>query len=161
MQRGYRPAGNFHEARLLNAPLGHFYAVIANGYGAMPDYSAQVTPADRWAIVAYIKALQLSQNAGAGDIASGQHPQPLKDIADQAGFKDQPGFVYDWNLPPTANVIGTPNGKDNGIPGQDKAIGGSPISAPSGISKPGTANPAPGGAHPPTSPEQRGAAPTQ
>ena len=161
VQRGYRPAGNFHTDRLRSAPLGHFYAVIANGYGAMPDYSAQLTPADRWAVVAYIKALQLSQNAGAADVASGQHPQPLKDIADQAGFKDNPGFVYDWNLPPTANVVGTPNGQDNGIPGQDKALGGPATPAKSILSKPGMANPTPSGAHPPTSPEQRGAAPTQ
>ena len=49
VQRGYRPAGNFHTDRLRNAPLGHFYAVISNGYGAMPDYSAQITPEDRWA----------------------------------------------------------------------------------------------------------------
>src|SRR6202008_278417 len=62
VQRGYRPAGDFHTERLRNAPLGHFFAVITNGYGAMPDYASQVTPQDRWAIVAYIRALQLSQN---------------------------------------------------------------------------------------------------
>src|SRR5665213_838431 len=65
VQRGYRPAGNYHTDRLRNAPLGHFFTVMTNGYGAMPDYAAQVTPADRWAIVAYIRALQLSQNATA------------------------------------------------------------------------------------------------
>ena len=42
VQRGYRPAGNFHTDRLRNAPLGHFFAVMTNGYGAMPDYSAQL-----------------------------------------------------------------------------------------------------------------------
>ena len=52
VQRGYRPAGNFHTDRLRNAPLGHFYSVIANGYGAMPEYGSQVNTADRWAIVA-------------------------------------------------------------------------------------------------------------
>src|SRR3981189_2914785 len=66
VQRGYARAGNYHTARLETAPLGHFFNVISNGYGAMPDYSAQVTPADRWAIVAYIKALQLSHNATRG-----------------------------------------------------------------------------------------------
>lgn len=63
VQRGYRPAGNFHEDRLRTAPLGHFFSVMTNGYGAMPDYAAQLTPQDRWAVAAYIRALQLSQNA--------------------------------------------------------------------------------------------------
>ena len=77
VQRGYRPAGNFHTARLEAAPLGHFFDVMTNGYGSMPDYSAQLTPADRWAVVAYIKALQLSQNAKPSDVASGAKVEPL------------------------------------------------------------------------------------
>src|SRR5271170_4742096 len=67
VQRGYSKAGSFHSARLETAPLGHFFHVISNGYGSMPDYSAQIVPADRWAIVAYIKALQLSQKATQAD----------------------------------------------------------------------------------------------
>ena len=115
VQRGYRPAGNFHTDRLRNAPLGHFFAVITNGYGAMPDYSAQLTPADRWAVTAYIRALQLSQAAKPGDVASGGHVQDLHAIAQDAGMA--PGFADPWALPSTA-VYGTPNGDDNGIPGQ-------------------------------------------
>jgi hypothetical protein len=118
VQRGYRPAGDFHTERLRNAPLGHFFAVMSNGYGAMPDYSAQLSPADRWAVVAYIKALQLSQNATAADVASGQQAKPLADIAEKEGLP--PGFAKEWELPATAHVYGTPNGQDNGIPGQDK-----------------------------------------
>ncbi len=114
VQRGYRPAGNFHTDRLRNAPLGHLYSVIANGYGAMPEYGSQVTPAERWAIVAYVRALQLSQNAKQADIASGQHPQDLHEIATQQGMP--PGFADPWALPATA-VYGTPNNQDNGIPG--------------------------------------------
>ena len=64
VQRGYRPAGNYQTDRLRNAPLGHFFAVMTNGYGPMPDYSAQLTPADRWAVAAYIRALQVSQDPG-------------------------------------------------------------------------------------------------
>jgi mono/diheme cytochrome c family protein len=109
VQRGYAKAGNFHTARLEAAPLGHFFNVITNGYGAMPDYSAQVTPEDRWAIVSYIKALQLSQSATAADVPTGQHPQPLADIAEQEGFPRN--FANEWVLPPTA-VDGTPNGQD-------------------------------------------------
>jgi mono/diheme cytochrome c family protein len=108
VQRGYAQAGNFHTARLQAAPLGHFFNVITNGYGAMPDYSAQVTPADRWAIVAYIKALQLSQNASVDDVAPGQHVEPLQGIADREGLTE-PKYM-DWAVPATA-VTGTPNGQ--------------------------------------------------
>ncbi len=114
VQRGYRPAGNFHTDRLRNAPLGHLYSVIANGYGAMPEYGSQIASEDRWAIVAYVRALQLSQNAKAADIASGQHPQDLHEIASQQGMP--PGFADPWALPATA-VYGTPGNQDNGIPG--------------------------------------------
>ncbi len=115
VQRGYAAAGNFHTARLEAAPLGHFFNVISNGYGAMPDYSAQLTPADRWAVVAYIRALQLSQKATQADVADGAHVEPLSDIAQRNGFA--PGFANDWGLPMTA-VKGTPNGEDFAIPVQ-------------------------------------------
>ena len=65
-QRGFnvrRPVGNYHTDRLRKMPVGHFYDVITNGYGAMYSYASRVEPQDRWAIVAYIRALQLSQNA--------------------------------------------------------------------------------------------------
>ncbi|HLI75519.1 MAG TPA: cytochrome c [Acidobacteriaceae bacterium] len=114
VQRGYRPAGNFHTDRLRNAPLGHFYSVIANGYGAMPEYASQIATEDRWAIVAYIRALQLSQAAKPADVPAGQHPQDLHEIASQQAMP--PGFADPWALPATA-VYGTPNNQDNGIPG--------------------------------------------
>ena len=113
VQRGYAPAGNFHTARLQNAPLGHFYNVIANGYGAMPDYASQLTTENRWAVVAYIKALQLSQNASQADVAAGARLDSLDDITEHEGLPK--GFAYDWNLPPTA-VKGTPNGEDYVLP---------------------------------------------
>lgn len=62
VERGYTKPPSYHEARLRNAPVGYFFDVITNGYGSMPDYAAQVPPDDRWAIIAYIRALQLSQN---------------------------------------------------------------------------------------------------
>ena len=70
VQRGYKRPPSFHVQRLKNAPLGWFYDVISNGFGGMPDYAAQVKPADRWAIAAYIRALQLSQNAQESDVAA-------------------------------------------------------------------------------------------
>ena len=71
VQRGYRHPPSFHTQALRNAPLGHFYDVITNGFGAMPDYSAQVPTPDRWAIAAYIRVLQLSQNANTADLPPG------------------------------------------------------------------------------------------
>ena len=109
VERGYSKAGNLHSARLTAAPYGHFFDVITNGYGSMPDYSAQVTPQDRWAIVAYIKALQLSQRAAESDVAPGEHVEPIASIAESEGFPAS--FVDEWTLPPTA-VTGTP---DNGL----------------------------------------------
>ena len=97
VQRGYARAGNYHTARLETAPLGHFFNVISNGYGAMPDYSAQVTPADRWAIVAYIKALQLSQHATQADVPAGAHVESLSSIAESEGLPAN--FATDWVVP--------------------------------------------------------------
>jgi len=68
VQRGYRRPPSYHIDRLRQAPIGHFFDVITNGFGAMPDYAAQVPPADRWAIATYIRALQLSQNATLADV---------------------------------------------------------------------------------------------
>ena len=119
VQRGYRPAGNFHTDRMRAMPLGHFFNVMTNGYGAMPDYAAQVTPEDRWAIAAYIRALQLSQNAKPSDVAAGQSVKELHKIATDQGMPA--GFADPWALPGTV-IYGTPNNEDNGIPGQDKVV---------------------------------------
>ncbi len=62
VRRGFSPPPTYHDDRLRNAPVGHFFDVITNGWGKMNSYAAQVQPSDRWAIVAYIRALQLSQN---------------------------------------------------------------------------------------------------
>ena len=68
VRRGFRQPPSYHIDRLQNVPIGHFYDVMTNGFGAMPDYRAQVAPRDRWAIAAYIRALQLSQHAPAADL---------------------------------------------------------------------------------------------
>jgi mono/diheme cytochrome c family protein len=66
--RGYRRPPSMHQDRLRNAPVGHFFDVITNGFGAMPDYAVQVKAEDRWAIVAYVRALQLSGHATLNDV---------------------------------------------------------------------------------------------
>lgn len=66
--RGHRQPPSFHIDRLRQAPPGYVFDVITNGFGAMPDYRAQLTVEDRWAVVAYLKALQLSQHATMADV---------------------------------------------------------------------------------------------
>jgi mono/diheme cytochrome c family protein len=68
VRRGFPAPPTYHSERLRNAPLGHFYDVITNGYGVMYSYASRVEPQDRWAIAAYIRALQLSQHASANDL---------------------------------------------------------------------------------------------
>jgi mono/diheme cytochrome c family protein len=68
VRRGYRRPPTYHSDRMRQQPNGYFFDVITNGFGAMPDYAVQVQPRDRWAIVAYIRALQLSQQASINDV---------------------------------------------------------------------------------------------
>ncbi len=86
VQRGYRQPPSYHTERLRKAPLGYFFDVMTNGFGAMPDYAAQISARDRWNIVAYIRALQLSQNASAADI-----PPGLKVPSPAPVFRSEPG----------------------------------------------------------------------
>ena len=72
VRRGFRQAATYHSEKLLNAPAGHFFDVITNGFGAMPSYASRVEPDDRWRIAAYIRVLQLSQNAKLDDVPADQ-----------------------------------------------------------------------------------------
>jgi mono/diheme cytochrome c family protein len=75
VQRGFNPPPSYNSDRLRQAPVGHFFDVVTNGFGSMPSYSAQVPVADRWAIIAYIRALQLSQHAALDDAPPGARAQ--------------------------------------------------------------------------------------
>lgn len=68
VQRGFPPPPSYHIDRLRQAPVGHFFSVMTNGYGTMYSYASRVSPEDRWAIAAYIRALQLSQAAKLADL---------------------------------------------------------------------------------------------
>jgi hypothetical protein len=70
VRRGFRKPPSYHIDRLRTVPNGYIYDVITNGFGAMPDYAAQIEPRDRWAIVSYVRALQLSQNAPAASVSA-------------------------------------------------------------------------------------------
>jgi mono/diheme cytochrome c family protein len=72
VRRGYRRPPSFHIDRLRAAPAGYFFDVVTHGFGAMPDYASQVPVADRWAIVSYIRVLQLSQHATLADVPDAQ-----------------------------------------------------------------------------------------
>jgi mono/diheme cytochrome c family protein len=85
--RGFaRKPPSYHIERLRKQPVGYFYDVITNGFGIMPDYASQIPPRDRWNIVAYIRALQLSQNATKADLPAGQ---PVS--SEPPRFQGEPG----------------------------------------------------------------------
>lgn len=68
VQRGFKHPQSFHEARLRESPVGYFFHIMTNGFGEMSSYAAQISPTDRWATVAYVRALQLSQHMDANDL---------------------------------------------------------------------------------------------
>ena len=74
VQRGLRQAASYHQERLQRALPGYFFDVITNGFGAMQGYAEQIPPRDRWMIAAYVRALQLSQNASLDDVRGGRSP---------------------------------------------------------------------------------------
>jgi mono/diheme cytochrome c family protein len=92
VRRGFRRAASFNDDRLRQAPVGHFFDAITNGWGAMPSYASQIPVQDRWAIVAYIRALQLSQqNPNAQPGASpvpGASPAPAASPSPVSGGHD-------------------------------------------------------------------------
>jgi len=78
VQRGFRAPPSYHTDELRQAPVGHFVDVIANGFGAMSSYGTRVPPADRWAITAYIRALQRSQQTAIADVPADERQRLLE-----------------------------------------------------------------------------------
>jgi len=101
VQRGYKPAANLNDQVRRSQPISHYFYVMTHGYGAMPDYAEQLTPEDRWAVAAYIRALQLSQAATQADVPSGAQVRDLKDLASEAGHPD---YAQPWTLPQSTGV---------------------------------------------------------
>ena len=100
VERGYKPAANLHDQVRRAQPLSHYFYVMTHGYGAMPDYSAQITPVDRWAVAAYIRALQLTDDATLKDVPSGVTVKSLSEIAAEQNLPE--GDAKPWPLPSTA-----------------------------------------------------------
>lgn len=85
VRRGYRQPPSYHTAQLRSAPVGHFFDVITNGWGAMPNYAAQIPVRDRWAIVAYIRALQFSRQGTPADLPAQQQSSTATTESGAAG----------------------------------------------------------------------------
>lgn len=127
VERGYKPAGNFHDASILDKPISHYFVVMTHGYGAMPDYSAQLPAKDRWAVAAYIRALQLSQNATIQDVPAGTNIQTLAEVSRQMGYSQS--FPDGWTLPELTNVPGAEEMKTD-VASQKKAMPATTQNAP-------------------------------
>ena len=127
VERGYKPAGNFQEALILNKPISHYFVVMTKGYGAMPDYAAQLPAKDRWAVAAYIRALQLSQHATIQDVPQGTNIQTLAEVSQQMGYA--PDFPQEWVLPEMTNVPGAGEMKTD-VTSQKRAMPGTTQNAP-------------------------------
>jgi mono/diheme cytochrome c family protein len=127
VRRGFKQPPSYHIDRLRDAPAGHFYDVISNGYGAMLNYASQVQPRDRWAIVAYIRALQYSQNANVNDLSAdararvpavGQAPIPAQanepTVPSDSDFQDFPAKPATPSGVPGAHGAGAVHGTGPG-----------------------------------------------
>ena len=95
VQRGYRAAASFHSEAVRSRPLGHYFDVMTNGFGAMPDYRTQVSPRDRWAVAAYIRVLQLSQRAVVDDV-----PEDRRQELEGPGASSPPPSAPATEAPP-------------------------------------------------------------
>jgi mono/diheme cytochrome c family protein len=125
VQRGYKPAANLHDQVRMAQPLSHYFYVMTHGYGAMPDYSAQLAPEDRWAVAAYIRALQLSQAANQSDVPSGTQVQSLKDVAEAEKLPES--FTKPWSLPETAVYSNRAPAQKEGTPAMGPANTADPV----------------------------------
>lgn len=118
VQRGYKRGANLQDQVRRAQPISHYFYVMTHGYGAMPDYSAQLAPEDRWAVAAYIRALQLSQGATTADVPSEVQVQNLKDVAEKNRLPAS--YAEPWTLPASA-VQAYPPIKAEGAPGMAPA----------------------------------------
>lgn len=92
VQRGYRQAASFHTDRLRDTQPGYLFDVISNGFGVMPDYKMQITVEDRWKIIAYVRALQLSHHATTADVPASEVGKLDRPASEQLpGAKDAKG----------------------------------------------------------------------
>jgi mono/diheme cytochrome c family protein len=89
VRRGFRRAATFNDDRMRQAPVGHFFDAVTNGWGAMPSYAPQIPPQDRWAIISYIRALQLSQEIAQPTATPGAKTSATPAASPQTGGHQQ------------------------------------------------------------------------
>jgi mono/diheme cytochrome c family protein len=90
VRRGYKQPPSFHDPRLRSAPAEHFVTTMTEGFGVMPSYAEEVSPQDRWAIAAYIRALQYSQNAHLAEIPADRRQAVESEIRNGAAAGERP-----------------------------------------------------------------------
>jgi mono/diheme cytochrome c family protein len=100
VRRGFRQPPSYHIPRLKDAPVGHFFDVVTNGYGSMPSYASRVSPDDRWRVIAYIRALQLSQGAVLNDVPADQRDHIEPQSAPAPGTQNTNGPPEHPAVPP-------------------------------------------------------------
>ena len=89
VQREMKLAGDYHQSRLRDAAPGYFFDVMTNGFGVMYSYASRIAPEDRWKIAAYIRALQLSQNASLADVPEDKRQELLAPANQPAGTEQE------------------------------------------------------------------------
>jgi len=99
VQRGYKTPTSYHIERLRAAPIGYFFNVMTEGYGVMPTYAPQIPVHDRWAIAAYIRVLQYSQNANLAELTPEDQQRVQKELANPAA-PEPPASYRGVPLPP-------------------------------------------------------------
>ena len=108
--RGFRQAASYYTDKLMKAPVGHFFDVITNGFGAMPSYASRIEPDDRWRVIAYIRALQLSETSKISDVPPDQRQnlpvEPAPSGLSVTGAAAAPGAIPPRpNVPPAARPV--------------------------------------------------------
>jgi mono/diheme cytochrome c family protein len=103
--RGFRQPPSYYSQRLMNAPVGHFFDAVTNGYGAMPSYASRVQTDDRWRVIAYIRALQLSESARLNDVPADQRQNLPVELPPRMA-----GGISDVNAPSNVPAFAPPAG---------------------------------------------------
>jgi mono/diheme cytochrome c family protein len=142
VRRGFPPPPSYHQDRLRNAPDRHIYDVIKNGYGVMVPYADRVEPADRWAIVAYIRALQLSQHAPVADLPTDDRKRLASLDGGRSETVPEPGAIAQPNrrqaAPPESLALPPPpsNGEAQGQGAPQPALQSMPGRTPPRLAEP-------------------------
>ena len=119
VQRGYKQPTSYHIERLRTAPIGYFFNVMTEGYGVMPTYAPQIPVHDRWAIAAYIRVLQYSQNANLAELPAADQQRVQAELANPAASAEMPSASGAEQGVPRPSPIRKNSGRTR-IPGDNR-----------------------------------------